>query len=300
MNNLEEKPYAIEGPVVNDDGEGEYKGGQKFTVKFVYDKVKDYEYVCVKYTATLNKNCVVEELNTKKAMGNPNRVTLQYTNNYTKETTAEKGPREVRTYTYRFPIYKFTYDATGNKESLAGAQFVVYKQGTEEYVQYKKEKIEKAPDEEDEEKVVSVYNETGVTVSEGDESHTYHYVFTSDAEGYIYLAGLDAGTTYVVKEIVAPEGGYTLAPETTFTITAEPGANGAQEIRSDKNAQKAANDPTGNVKEGGADQIEVENTKDITLPTTGGIGTTIFYVLGALLVVIAGVVLVTRRRMNGK
>ena len=44
--------------------------------------------------------------------------------------------------------------------------------------------------------------------------------------------------------------------------------------------------------------VEVVNNKGTELPSTGGIGTTIFYVIGAILVLGAGVLLVTRRRMN--
>jgi LPXTG-motif cell wall-anchored protein len=43
---------------------------------------------------------------------------------------------------------------------------------------------------------------------------------------------------------------------------------------------------------------ELENTKGVELPSTGGMGTTIFYIIGAILVVGAGIVLVTRRRMS--
>ena len=42
----------------------------------------------------------------------------------------------------------------------------------------------------------------------------------------------------------------------------------------------------------------IVNTKGTELPSTGGIGTTIFYVIGAILVLGAGILLVTRRRMN--
>lgn len=45
--------------------------------------------------------------------------------------------------------------------------------------------------------------------------------------------------------------------------------------------------------------FQVENKKGTELPSTGGIGTTIFYVVGAILVIGAGVVLITRRRMDG-
>lgn len=44
--------------------------------------------------------------------------------------------------------------------------------------------------------------------------------------------------------------------------------------------------------------FELENTKGVELPSTGGIGTTLFYVIGAILVLGAGVLLVTRRRMS--
>lgn len=44
--------------------------------------------------------------------------------------------------------------------------------------------------------------------------------------------------------------------------------------------------------------LRIDNNKGSTLPSTGGIGTTIFYIIGAILVIGAGVVLVTRRRMN--
>ena len=47
-------------------------------------------------------------------------------------------------------------------------------------------------------------------------------------------------------------------------------------------------------------EISVENNSGTELPSTGGIGTTIFYVVGALLVIGAGVVLVTRRRMDAQ
>jgi LPXTG-motif cell wall-anchored protein len=46
-------------------------------------------------------------------------------------------------------------------------------------------------------------------------------------------------------------------------------------------------------------EVKVENHQGTELPSTGGIGTTIFYVVGAILVLGAGVVLITRRRMDG-
>ena len=53
-----------------------------------------------------------------------------------------------------------------------------------------------------------------------------------------------------------------------------------------------------NLDELDADALVIENQKGTLLPSTGGMGTTIFYIVGAILVLGAGVVLVTRRRMN--
>ena len=46
--------------------------------------------------------------------------------------------------------------------------------------------------------------------------------------------------------------------------------------------------------------VEVVNQRGAELPSTGGIGTTIFYVIGAIRVIGAGILLVTRRRMSSK
>ena len=48
------------------------------------------------------------------------------------------------------------------------------------------------------------------------------------------------------------------------------------------------------------DSISIVNNQGTTLPSTGGMGTTIFYLIGAVLVIGAGVLLVTRRRMKAE
>ena len=87
---------------------------------------------------------------------------------------------------------------------------------------------------------------------------------------YVYssarIFGLDEDSTYYLKETKAPEG-YNLLPEEKTVA-------------------------------GSAVTVDVENKAGSQLPSTGGIGTTIFYVVGALLVVGAGVVLVTRRKVD--
>jgi LPXTG-motif cell wall-anchored protein len=123
-----------------------------------------------------------------------------------------------------------------------------------------------------------------------------HYVFTVCAAGTAgatadifleeyntgYIRGLDLDT-YTLIETDAPEGYNKCAP---MTITERPStgtpADGAVLTRVDAAA--------------GFVDYEVENHTGSELPATGGIGTTLFYVLGAILFFGAGAVLIARRK----
>jgi len=99
---------------------------------------------------------------------------------------------------------------------------------------------------------------------------------TTDASGKFEIEGLDSGV-YYVKETQAPAGYNKLADAISVEITNK-----------------------GEVKQNGAivNQVEIENNSGTELPSTGGMGTTLFYVFGAILMVGAAVLLVTKRRMN--
>ena len=98
----------------------------------------------------------------------------------------------------------------------------------------------------------------------------------SDAQGAVApFTGLANGTYTLIEKTVP--AGYNKAADSTFTVA--------------EHDYTAAN----------LDQkATVENKSGSVLPSTGGIGTTIFYVVGALLVIGAGVVMVTRRRMDAQ
>ena len=98
---------------------------------------------------------------------------------------------------------------------------------------------------------------------------------TTDANGAASFEGLAAGT-YTLVETQAPEG-YNLAADTPITL-----GDITEEV-----TDTATLTVTSNV-------IDLAGS---TLPSTGGMGTTLFYVFGAVLVIGAGIVLVTRRRM---
>ena len=160
---------------------------------------------------------------------------------------------------------------------------------------------------------------------------------TTGADGRMNFAGLDAGT-YYLKEISAPDGFVTNSTVHTVVITAETEEvtvtewwNGTAWVSEDpgNNAKSVTyktdilkkytvtvdgnpaaqytftNNKTPNSTDIQWDEaelvehpFELQNTQGVELPSTGGIGTTIFYIVGAILVLGAGVVMVTRRRMD--
>ncbi|WP_290139895.1 SpaH/EbpB family LPXTG-anchored major pilin [uncultured Dubosiella sp.] len=118
---------------------------------------------------------------------------------------------------------------------------------------------------------VKVKGENGVYVVSSDPDENTVTELVSNAQGKITVSGLDAGT-YTLKETKAPDG-YTLSYDTVdFTIAA-----------GDNTIVKHA---------------DVENVKGSSLPSTGGMGTTMLYVAGAILMVGAAVIFVTNKRMK--
>ena len=145
--------------------------------------------------------------------------------------------------------------------------------------------------------------------------------FTTTSDGIITFTGLDAGT-YYLKELHAPNGyikdgdvhevvitatyeeknitetvsgmevNYQTSVLKDYTVTIDGHATKYEF----NNEGETITDPV--IKDITTDEDRIKNTKGVELPSTGGIGTTIFYVVGAILVIGAGVVLITRRRMD--
>ena len=125
---------------------------------------------------------------------------------------------------------------------------------------------------------------------------------TSGADGKIVFKGLGAGT-YTLTEVVTPTG-FNTADPITFTIeittpaTVTTGAEKATYAVSNITPAGTTIGLNGDDATTGIYETNVIDKSGSTLPSTGGIGTTIFYVVGTVLVLGAGVVLITRRRMD--
>lgn len=253
---------------------------QSFTVSFTDLKkvsgVSQGKYIIVEYTATLNQNAVVG------LDGNPNTVHLEYSNKPDQSGSGDTGntgntPEDkVIVFTYELDTTKV--DGQDNKK-LEGAEFKLHNADSKWAIVDGDNKVTGWADTE----------EGGSTL-------------TSDANGLFKVIGLDDGT-YCLKETKAPTGYNLLSNEITVVITAtttngQTWTDGQASSALTKLAVTADGTAgTGNTSTGIAG-ITVANNKGSTLPETGGMGTTLFYVLGGGLVLVAVVLLVTKKRMK--
>lgn len=225
--------------------------------------LNDGATITVTYTAHLNDNAAVNS--TSGPTDNKNKVQLQYSNNPRNSAYWGFTPEsEVRVYTYQLNNTKYRDDDTTGNE-LAGAGFRLYsdKDCTEEQeIKLKKNTTDGT---------YSPYFGAGA----GDEMF-------SDEHGQFNVKGLDAGT-YYLKETKTPDG-YSACADKKIVISAT-----HTEYNVSLSGESNLNNKIINKKAGG-----------ITLPSTGGIGTTIFYVVGGGLMVAAIVLLVTKKRMENK
>lgn len=169
---------------------------------------------------------------------------------------------ETNTYTFGIPVFKYTKKGS-NETPLAGASFALYDdEGCKKLVDL----------------IQSSNGENYRLFISGDEDANKVLAVTTNDTGSFNITGLKAGA-YYLKEIEAPKGYNKLAAPIKVEI-----------------------DNNGNVKVNGADadKVKVENKTGTLLPSTGGMGTTMIYMAGAILVIASGIVLVSKKRSKAK
>jgi fimbrial isopeptide formation D2 family protein/LPXTG-motif cell wall-anchored protein len=231
------------------------------TVTWACDNLKGIEGVTLNSgtTVVVTYSAKLNENAVIGAAGNRNTVNLTYSNNPNKGGEGETG---------KTPDDKnivFTYKTVVNKvdqdkKSLAGAAFKLEKKASDKTYKMVKE-------------------------------------FTAGTDTSFEFKGLDDGD-YRLTETTTPTGYNTIKP-IEFTISAT-----HDETKDDPKLNGLSVDVTAGEakftvdKDAGSLTTDIENKKGSILPSTGGRGTTMIYIIGAALVITAGVVLVMRKKMS--
>ena len=213
------------------------------------------------YTAEVNKNAVVKNADGVAIVDQNNKTTVQYGDG-TKSTEAT-----TTTTTHKFSVFKH-----GNKSNayLANAIFQVKKKGTVvNMIKLDDNNYRIVDDTETGTLATHVASNNEVATVE---ANAVVSDFVTVASGDIVIWGVDSDSDYSITELQAPKGYNMLHPDT---------------IKVEVNADNST-------------RMDIENNSGSELPSTGGIGTTILYIIGAILVLGAGILLVVRRRMNAK
>ena len=212
------------------------------------------------YTAELNAAAVVKDENGVVIVGQNNKTKVSFGDNTTSTEVT------TTTTTHKFTVHKY---ATGDETTnLANAIFQVKKNGTVVNLVKLDDTNYRVVDDTETTAAVSHKgeNQTVETITAG----TVVSDFVTVASGDIVIWGVDSDSDYAIEEIQTPKG-YNMINPASVSVTVD------------------ANNST---------TVKVENKSGVELPSTGGMGTTIFYVTGSVLVLAAVVLLVTKKRMK--
>lgn len=224
--------------------------------------------IVVTYTAELNENAVIG------STGNPNTACLEYSNNpkYKADGTGDGGDTTDKTVKDTVVVFTYEFDVNKvdqNQNALHGAGFTLYKYDGTDYVAVAQEKV-----------------------------------LTNSSK--FEFKGLDDGK-YKLVESTTPAG-YNTAEDIYFTVVAEhsldsdnPTLTSLTVTRTNADGTEFVEDTDSITVSSEASKIistTVVNNKGAVLPETGGMGTRVIYLFGGALVIIASVLLITKRRMN--
>lgn len=245
------------------------------TLKVSINNVKEYgatnnSKIVVEYTAILDDDATIG------STGNPNEAYLVFSNNPNGDGKGKTAPDKNIVFTYKVVANKVDQD----NKPLTGAAFALYK------------KLPGVPNPGDGTSYIMEGNDAYAPVGElnvGDNGEVADKALTT-----FEWTGLDDGE-YMIKEIITPAGYNSIEP-IKFKVEADHDALSENPTLIDL---KGGDDFTGEVSTG-ALTTKIENRMGSTLPGTGGIGTTIFYVVGGGLMVAAAILLITKKRMENR
>ena len=253
----------------------QFDSNKKIVIKW-YDEVnKQFLYnngatITITYTAVVTDQAAID------GAGNTNKVTVTWTTKGDEPPVPGEMKKEETIYTYAIALKKVNNKGV----PLPGAIF--------EFPFY----VHTTPGTTD-----GAYIYAGENAGEGLTNQ-----ITTPADGVIVVKGVKSGS-YEITEFKAPGGYNKLADPVTVTAVKTGGTTTSKTVYLDENGIET-NETTNttkvevNIANIAATAVVVVNKAGTELPSTGGMGTTLFYVLGAVLVVGAGVLLITKKRMS--
>lgn len=301
---------------------GDDADGYTFRIAMLNAKSLAGKTITATYSATINKDAKIG------VEGNPNKFDVTYSNNPNYSYDGEGKPNEKEpvgvtpeqeTRTYVTGIKLLKTDEKGNV--LTGAEFTITGNSVKHVLVSEEKFIEDengtywkltdgtytttTPTEDTSkhyESTETKYSRTVEYTIKGDSENKDIKAFV-DSEGVVYFKGLGEGI-YTITETVTPDGYNTIDP---ITVTIDWTAPNTQSA--DKNCTWAATAKTGEDENSKKDltlnaegvfELTIVNEKGVELPETGGIGTTLFYIIGGVLVVAAMVLLITKKKMSAE
>ena len=219
--------------------------------------------ITVEYNATLDSTAVIG------SAGNPNVAHLVFSNNPNGTGTGKTPEDKNIVFTYKVDANKVNPEGT----ALPGAAFELFK------------KVKDSSGN-------TTWESKGVMNATKNSDGTYTITDAAHVTKFEWN-GIDDGD-YKLVEVVTPAG-YNTMEELLFTVTAEHSENADNPIL----IRLSGDSFTGDVATG-TFTSDIINNRGTTLPGTGGIGTTIFYVVGGGLMVAAAILLITKKRMENR
>ena len=254
----------------------QFGADKKIVIKWYDEEKKEFLYnngatIIITYTAVVTDKAAID------GAGNPNNVTVTWTTEGSDKPGPGKLEQKEIIYTYAIALKKV--NDKGNP--LPGAVF--------EFPFY----VESTPD------ANGAYIYAGKTPGKD----LTNRITTPDS-GVIVVKGVKSGS-YVIEEVTAPAGYNKLTDPVTVTAVKTGKTTTNTTVYLDKDGKVVGEDSDAKVTEVNVDiatiaatAVVVVNKAGTELPSTGGMGTTIFYVLGSALVLGAVVLLVTKKRMS--
>lgn len=262
----------------------------KFTDLKKIEGLDSKSIIVVTYSATINGSA------TAGGEGNKNSVKLEYSNDPNNTGTGTTKSDEVSVFTFKLDITKVKKGETGTK--LAGAKFVL---STSANLKIDVTESDANLSENVKNDLIKVTGTTpdyvindGTTTSANEQ-----YIMETGNLGKLNITGLNKGV-YYLYETKAPDGYNRITEPIKIEITeatTKKDSNGTFSVKTLKYKINDGDEQNGTTTNG-VIEANVENTSGSTLPSTGGMGTKLFYAVGGILMAGAAIILVVRKRRS--